>query len=109
MSYSSQGSKEPDITERLTHTHTHTHTHTCTHTQTHTHTHPYLCIYYTEGTSLLVCPLDYELPEGRDCVYTAETPLPSPVFGPRSTFYEHVLNEQTRKITQSGGEGHKRQ
>ena len=51
------------------------------HTHTHTHTHSYLCMCYTDGTSLLVCPLDYELPEGRDCAYTAETPLPSPVLG----------------------------
>ena len=58
MGYSLQRSKELDITERLTHTHTHT------------HSHPYLCIYHTEGTSLLVCPLDYELPEGRDCAVT---------------------------------------
>ena len=48
---------------------------------THTHTHPYLCMCYTDGTRLLVCPLDYELPEGRDRAYTAETPLPSPVLG----------------------------
>ena len=31
-SYSPQGLKESDTTERLTHTHTHTHTHARTHT-----------------------------------------------------------------------------
>ena len=31
MSYSPWGHKQPDMTERLTHTHIHTHTHTHTH------------------------------------------------------------------------------